>query len=96
MDRIESINTERIRWCANERGIALERLADEAGVPQKALASLFEDGLGLTFAQLRKLADYFGRGVLFFLDPGRRISCALQMKNLTLEKYQRMKFYNCS
>jgi Zn-dependent peptidase ImmA (M78 family) len=25
---------------------------------------------GLTFAQLRKLADYFGRGVLFFLDQG--------------------------
>lgn len=70
MERIESINTERIRWCANERGVSLEQLADEAGVPRKALNSLFEDGVGLTFSQLRRLADYFGRGVLFFLDPG--------------------------
>jgi len=29
-----------------------------------------DEGIGLTFAQLRKLADYFGRGVLFFLDQG--------------------------
>ena len=29
-----------------------------------------EDGTGLTFGQLRKLADYFGRGALFFLDEG--------------------------
>lgn len=70
MDRIESINTERIRWCANERGVSLEQLADEAGVPRRALVSLLEDEVGLTFSQLRKLADYFGRGVLFFLDPG--------------------------
>lgn len=70
MDRIESINTERIRWCANERGVSLEQLADEAGVPRKALVSLLEDEVGLTFSQLRKVADYFGRGVLFFLDPG--------------------------
>lgn len=29
-----------------------------------------KEGTGLTFAQLRMLADYFGRGVLFFLDHG--------------------------
>ncbi len=70
MDRIESINLDRIRWCAEERGVSLDQLAVEAGLPAKALARLMEDGTGLTFAQLRKLADYFGRGVLFFLDPG--------------------------
>lgn len=66
MDRIESINRDRIRWCANERGLPLSEVAAEAGVP--ALTKLMEDGTGLTFAQLRKLADYFGRGALFFLD----------------------------
>ena len=70
MDRIESINRDRIRWCANEHGVSLDDLAIEAGVPSKALANLMDDGTGLTFAQLRKLADYFGRGVLFFLDEG--------------------------
>lgn len=68
MDRIESINLDRIRWCANERGVSLDEVATEAGVPAKALANLMGDGTGLTFAQLRKLADYFGRGALFFLD----------------------------
>ena len=91
MNRIESINTERIRWCANERGISLEQLADEAGVPRKALASLFEEGLGLTFPQLRKLADHFGRGVLFFLDPGpvdEQQIHSVQYRTLTNQKPQ--------
>jgi Zn-dependent peptidase ImmA (M78 family) len=70
MDRIESINRDRIRWCASERGVSINQAAEEAGVPAKALARLMEEGTGLTFAQMRKLADYFGRGVLFFLDQG--------------------------
>lgn len=70
MDRIESINRDRISWCARERGLSIDEVAREAGVPAKALALLMDDGTGLTFAQLRKLADYFGRGVLFFLDQG--------------------------
>lgn len=70
MDRIESINRDRIRWCANERGVSLDQVAVEAGVPARAIDRLMENGTGLTFAQLRKLADYFGRGALFFLDPG--------------------------
>ena len=35
MDRIESINRDRIRWCAAERGVSLDELATEAGVPGK-------------------------------------------------------------
>jgi Zn-dependent peptidase ImmA (M78 family)/AraC-like DNA-binding protein len=68
MERIDSINQDRIRWCANERGLSIEEVAAESGVPAKALHRLMEEGTGLTFAQLRKLADFFGRGVLFFLD----------------------------
>lgn len=70
MDRIESINRDRILWCANERGLSLDDVGMESGVPAQALTRLMDDGVGLTFAQLRKLADYFGRGVLFFLDEG--------------------------
>ncbi|MBN8505113.1 MAG: ImmA/IrrE family metallo-endopeptidase [Burkholderiales bacterium] len=68
MDRIESINRERIRWCANERGVSMDQVAAESGVSVKALTRLMDDGTGLTFLQLRALAEYFGRGVLFFLD----------------------------
>lgn len=70
MERITTINRDRIRWCADERGVSIEDVAAESGVPAKALAKLMDDGTGLTFPQLRKLADYFGRGALFFLDPG--------------------------
>ena len=47
------------------------------------------DGRGLTFAQLRKLADYFGRGALFFLDQGpvdeNRVH-SVQYRTLTNQK----------
>ena len=89
MDRIESINRDRIRWCANERGISLDELAVEAGVPAKAIAKLMEDGTGLTFAQLRKLADYLGRGALFFLDSGpvdEALVHTVQYRTLTNQK----------
>ena len=89
MDRIESINRDRIRWCAADRGISLDDLPAEAGVPEKAFAKLMEDGTGLTFPQLRKLADYFGRGTLFFLDPGpvdeNRVH-SVQYRTLTNQK----------
>lgn len=89
MDRIESINRDRIRWCATERGISLEELAVEASVPAKALTKLMDEGVGLTFPQLKKLADYFGRGVLFFLDAGpvdeERIH-TVQYRTLTNQK----------
>jgi Zn-dependent peptidase ImmA (M78 family) len=89
MDRIESINRDRIRWCATERRISLDDLPTEAGVPAKAIAKLMDEGVGLTFPQLRKLADYFGRGVLFFLDSGpvdeERIH-TIQYRTLTNQK----------
>lgn len=70
MDRIENINRERILWCASERGISIDDVAAESGVPEQALNKFMTAGVGLTFPQLRKLAEYFGRGVLFFLDDG--------------------------
>jgi Zn-dependent peptidase ImmA (M78 family) len=89
MERIESINRDRILWCAAERGLSIEQVAAEAGVPAKALRKLIDDDVGLTFAQLRKLADYLGRGVLFFLDPGpvdaERVHTA-QYRTLTNQK----------
>jgi len=70
MERIESINRQRIEWCCTERGIAPDELAREVGISPVTLAKFFDEGVGLTFLQLRKIADYFGRGVLFFLDEG--------------------------
>ena len=68
MHRIQSINPDRVGWCCSERGVTLHDLAQHLGLDVARLGShkLREDGL--TFNQLRKLAAFFNRGVLFFLD----------------------------
>lgn len=47
----------------------MDQLADEINVSPRTLDKFMEGGEGLTFLQLRKLATFFGRGTLFFLDP---------------------------
>lgn len=69
MERIRSINPERVIWCCDDYGISLEILAAEIGVSLSTLQGVVDgDGKGLTFNQLSKMASYFGRGVLFFLE----------------------------
>ncbi|MEX8506084.1 ImmA/IrrE family metallo-endopeptidase [Leptothrix ochracea] len=70
MERIQAINRSRIEWCCAELGMVPEDLFGVAGVSTERWAEFWHDDVGLTFNQLRKLADYFGRGVLFFLEPG--------------------------
>lgn len=71
MERIRSINPERLMWCCDDFGISVEALADEIGVSAAMLQGVIDgDGKGLTFNQLSKIAAYFGRGVLFFLERG--------------------------
>ena len=70
MQRIPSVNPDRIAWCCDERGITVTKLSEYLGIDSARLdtASLREDGL--TFNQLRKLATFFNHGVLFFLESG--------------------------
>lgn len=68
MDRIEGINPDRIRWCCQDRGITTDALASELDIGESTLQRALDEGKGLTFNQLRRLAQYFGRGVLFFLE----------------------------
>ncbi|MEO8299095.1 MAG: ImmA/IrrE family metallo-endopeptidase, partial [Burkholderiales bacterium] len=70
MDRLQAINRERIEWCCAEQGLAPDALAGVLDVSLDRWEAFWADDADLTFNQLRKLADYFGRGVLFFLEPG--------------------------
>lgn len=70
MQRISSINPARVAWCCQDAGLSIEQLADQTGLDPGRLASHALSEQGLTFNQLRKLADVFGRGVLFFMEPG--------------------------
>ncbi len=69
MERITGINPQRVAWCCADLGLTLEQVAAEAGLAADKLQAVLDDEGGLTFTQLRTLADYFGRSVLFFLDP---------------------------
>ncbi len=70
MERIQSINPDRLAWCYADRGVTLEACAAEVGIAAANLEKVMSGEPGLTFNQLRKLAEFFGRGVLFFLEPG--------------------------
>jgi Zn-dependent peptidase ImmA (M78 family) len=70
MERIQSINPDRLAWCCADRGVTLEACAAEVGIAAANLEKVMAGEPSLTFNQLRKLAEFFGRGVLFFLEPG--------------------------
>jgi len=69
MERIQSINPARLAWCCADRGVTLEECAAEVGIAVANLEKVMVREPGLTFNQLRKLAEFFGRGILFFLEP---------------------------
>jgi Zn-dependent peptidase ImmA (M78 family)/plasmid maintenance system antidote protein VapI len=70
MERIQSINHERIAWCCADYGITSDELAYELGIAASSMEHVMAGEDGMTFNQLRKVAEYFGRGVLFFLESG--------------------------
>lgn len=70
MERIQSINLARIDWCCADRGMTREALAHEIDIAPASFDRIMAGELGLTFNQLRKLAAFFGRGTLFFMEPG--------------------------
>lgn len=70
MERIQSINPERLAWCCDDYDITLGDLASELNIALASLERVMNGEDGITFNQLRKIADYFGRGVLFFLESG--------------------------
>ena len=69
MERISAINLDRIRWCCADIGVTLDSLTSELGIASASIERLKAGEDALTFNQLRKIADYLGRGVLFFLEP---------------------------
>jgi Zn-dependent peptidase ImmA (M78 family) len=68
MERIQSINPDRIAWCCADLGITPSELAAETGIAAATMEHVMARKDGMTFSQLRKVADHFGRGVLFFLE----------------------------
>ncbi len=71
MERIDSINPERIAWCCADLGITPEELAAATSVPLSDLSSVLAraPAAGLMFDQLRSISAFLGQDVLFFVEP---------------------------
>lgn len=70
MERIDFINTDRIQKCCFDAGISTDDLALETKISNTAIEKAIGGEAGLTFKQLKTIADYFGRGIFFFLEEG--------------------------
>ena len=70
MEKITSINAERIRWCCQQFGMDAAQLATDADIAVTSIESVLAGKGGLSFPQLQRLSKLFNRGVLFFLEPG--------------------------
>lgn len=64
---LTDINFQRIKWCCNEYGMGYEELADKLRMPG-LLKAVNNDSKGLTYKQLRIIANFFGRGTFFFFE----------------------------
>ena len=68
MERVHSLNFRRIEWCCQQGGITAEQLASDVGISASTMKRVMQGDDVLTPGQLRKIASYFGRGILFFLE----------------------------
>ena len=66
MEKLTSINPKRIAWCCDDFNITLDELARATNIAPGTLRALMHNNDGITVRQLSRIAEYFGRGILFF------------------------------
>ena len=70
MERAKFINPARITWCCEQNRIAVHDLVKQLRIPINSLEKTMRGEEGITVNQLKKIAEIFNRGMLFFLEPG--------------------------
>lgn len=68
MERITGINPDRFLWCCADQGVSVDECASTTDIAMANFEKLLAGEPSLTFNQLKKVAEFFGRGVLFFLE----------------------------
>lgn len=68
MERAQNINPERIIWSCQEFGITPDILSTQLKISRENFNKTLNGEDGITVNQLRKIARYFERGLLFFLE----------------------------
>ncbi len=64
-----AINPNRLQWCMNTIEVDLDGLSLEVHIAKQTLEQVMENQEALSVNQLEKIANYFKRSLLFFLDP---------------------------
>lgn len=67
MPAIESVNIQRILWCLNDRGLTAQELAKAINFDEAKLNAVLQGEATLSLGQLKRLAKFFNRGLLFFV-----------------------------
>lgn len=67
---IKSVNIDRIQWCMSDRNITAEVLAAEIGVKDEKIYAILSGEAAPSVTELKKFANYFNRGLLFFISEG--------------------------
>ncbi len=68
MEKI-AINPNRLQWCMSTVDVDLDGLSLELHIAKQTLEQVMENQKALSVNQLEKIANYFKRSLLFFLDP---------------------------
>ena len=68
MERAQNINPQRIVWSCQEFGITPDILSTQLKISRENFNKTLNGEDGITVNQLRKIARYFERGLLFFLE----------------------------
>lgn len=68
MNKLHGINPSRIGWCCEQHGITVAELAERVDIAPTTLERVMHGEDALSVRQLEKIAAYFERGLLFFLE----------------------------
>ncbi len=68
MGKVRGVNADRIRWCCEKFGVSLHDLAVRLNISPSTIANAMEGQPSLSVRQLGLIAEFFGRGLLFFLE----------------------------
>lgn len=89
MERVHNINPQRIVWNCEEFGITPEILAEQLKISWANFEKTMRGEAGITVNQLKEIAHYFERGLLFFLEDepvNEETIHTLQFRTLTGQK----------
>ena len=62
------VNPQRILWCCEQRHIDADQLAQEVRIAPASLEDILRGEKTPSIKQLQRIADYFNKGLLFFLE----------------------------